>query len=98
MPDAVLYPGGSHVRQERLVIRPALGRGALDLLRTAVVAGVRTDGHDAPAGRGPAPQQDGRPTPAAADLDDLPLRPDRPPLPPQPFGLAGAQPPPDAGA
>src|SRR5438874_10009709 len=77
MPDAVLYPGRSHVRQERLVIRLALGRGALDLLRTAVVAGVRIDGHDAHAGRGRAREQDGRPTAVAADLDDLPLRADR---------------------
>ena len=67
-------PGGGEVGVEHLVIVGGLGLEAADLLRAAVVAGMRIDRDDRDAVRRGAGQHDGAAPAEAADLDDLVAR------------------------
>ena len=62
--------GAFEVGKERLVVVGGGGFESADLLRTAVVAGMRVDGDDVDTRRSRARQHDGRTALEATDLDD----------------------------
>ena len=68
--DPIRDPGRGEVGVERLVVAGGLGLESDELLRTAIVAGVRIDGDHLDTVRRRRGEDDRRLAPEAADLDD----------------------------
>jgi hypothetical protein len=92
VPNAVLHAGAGQVRAKRLVVALALVGGPLDLLRPAVVAGVRVDRHHLGVRRRRHRQDDRRASVVAADLDHARTRLEGTGASPEPLRLLGRHP------